>query len=200
MKKLRSLLVLVLMLVLSLVVFTGCSSENSVEENNDEASVQTNEEVEEEIVVDGVLSTDKKFMVGTVENNLKEDYEVKQFAEGNYIVNSYVSNGVTFGEAGTGMTGKVSMLSNTTVEEAKNEILKEDTFSGANVSNRKMNDIDIVCISANNIADEYQYVQVILFEKEGNVFRIDYTIQIGHSNDVGEFLLQEIVTKTELYK
>ena len=88
-----------------------------------------------------VLNKKDTYTMIEFENKLKEDYEVKQFAEGNYIVISYVSNGVTFGEAGTGMTGKVSMLSNTTAEEAKNEILKElrECDSGTEQGNLKMN-------------------------------------------------------------
>ena len=197
MRKIKNALLLMALLLFTVIVLTGCSSKDEVQTTDGDQSASNSEQapVEEEIInVDGVLSKDKKFMVGTVENKLEEDYDVKQYAEDKYVVNAYVSKGTD-----EGMYGKVSMVSESSIEEAKNAILKESAYVGARVSERTIKEYPITILNSETKDDAYTYVQALLFEKEGTIYRIDYTINEGQSADVGELLLQEIVLNTKLY-
>lgn len=197
MRKIKNALLLMALLLFAVIVLTGCSSKDEVQTTDGDQSASNSEQapVEEEVInVDGVLSKDKKFMVGTVENKLEEDYDVKQYAEDKYIVNAYVSKGTD-----EGMYGKVSMVSESSIEEAKNAILKESAYVGARVSERTIKEYPITILNSETKDDAYTYVQALLFEKEGTIYRIDYTINEGQSADVGELLLQEIVLNTKLY-
>ena len=197
MRKIKNALLLMALLLFAVIVLTGCSSKDEVQTTVGDQSASNSEQapVEEEVInVDGVLSKDKKFMVGTVENKLEEDYDVKQYAEDKYIVNAYVSKGTD-----EGMYGKVSMVSESSIEEAKNAILKESAYVGARVSERTIKEYPITILNSETKDDAYTYVQALLFEKEGTIYRIDYTINEGQSADVGELLLQEIVLNTKLY-
>lgn len=197
MRKIKNALLLMALLLFAVIVLTGCSSKDEVQTTVGDQSASNSEQapVEEEVInVDGVLSKDKKFMVGTVENKLEEDYDVKQYAEDKYVVNAYVSKGTD-----EGMYGKVSMVSESSIEEAKNAILKESAYVGARVSERTIKEYPITILNSETKDDAYTYVQALLFEKEGTIYRIDYTINEGQSADVGELLLQEIVLNTKLY-
>lgn len=197
MRKIKNALLLMAILLFAVIVLTGCSSKDEVQTTTGDQSSSNSEQapVEEEVInVDGVLSKDKKFMVGTVENKLEEDYDVKQYAEDKYVVNAYVSKGTD-----EGMYGKVSMVSESSIEEAKNAILKESAYVGARVSERTIKEYPITILNSETKDDAYTYVQALLFEKEGTIYRIDYTINEGQSADVGELLLQEIVLNTKLY-
>lgn len=197
MRKIKNALLLMALLLFAVIVLTGCSSKDEVQTTDGDQSASNSEQapVEEEVInVDGVLSKDKKFMVGTVENKLEEDYDVKQYAEDKYVVNAYVSKGTD-----EGMYGKVSMVSESSIEEAKNAILKESAYVGARVSERTIKEYPITILNSETKDDAYTYVQALLFEKEGTIYRIDYTINEGQSADVGELLLQEIVLNTKLY-
>lgn len=199
--KTKKLMILVLFLIILLIALTGCvNNVEKTESVNDESvvgeeSINQGETDEPEIVVDGVLSENKKFMVGTINNPLEDEYEVKQYKNGDGINNEYIVKGK---DVITSVEVKVSLEKD--LEIAKTSILAKEKYKDADVSTKTIQDVEVTILKTVDTEGEYKYNNVLLFKKDDVLFEAVYMLNKEMPTEMGDYLIKEVVGKTEVYK
>lgn len=189
MKKIKNVLLLVAVLLLAVMILTGCSSNKEV---TSEKASEGDEALAEEIKVDGVVSNDKSFMVSTIDiSRFEKDFDLNQYAEGDYIVNSFVNK-----TSKKEICVKIKLSKESSLLAAKDALLKEDEYAGAKVYEN--GDTEIVVNKANP-DPAYRLNQVIFMKIDEAVYEIRYSLPVDANEEIGTIFLDNVIQNAKVY-